>query len=85
MRHLAYLLRLLLPGGEPALEDPPDARVGAADLIALPGGQRAGVKPEPAGKLPLGESRCLAGGPDAPAKGRGLRPGVVAEEAEDRG
>jgi hypothetical protein len=85
MWHLAYLVRLLFSGGEPALKDPADARVGAADLIPLPGGQRARVKPEPAGKLPLGESRCLAGGPDAPAKGRRLRPGVVAEVPQDRG
>jgi hypothetical protein len=84
MRHLAYLLRRLLSRGEPALEDPPDARVGAADLIPLPGGQSAGVKPEPAGKLPLGESRGFPRGPDPPAKGRGRRPGVVAKEAEDR-
>lgn len=66
-------------------EDPADARVGAVDLIPLPGGQGTGVEPEPAGKLPLGESRCLAGGPDAATKGRGRRPGVVAQEAEDRG
>ena len=66
-------------------EDPADARVGAADFIPLPGGHRAGVEPELPGKRFLGESRCLAGGPDAAAKALGLRPGVVAQEAEDRG
>lgn len=38
------------PGGEPPLEDPSDARGGAAYFVALPGADRAVVESEPAGK-----------------------------------
>jgi hypothetical protein len=56
-----------LPAPQVALEKVADARVGAADLIPLPGSHRAGVEPELPGKRFLGESLRLAGGPDSAA------------------
>jgi hypothetical protein len=61
--------------GEPPLEDPTDARVGAADLTPLPGRDGRRIKPEPAGQLPFGETLILAGALQASAKALGLRAG----------
>jgi len=56
-----------LQGGEPWLEDPPGPRVCRAHPATLPGSHRAGIKAEPAGKLPLGEPLGFTCGPNLPA------------------